>query len=61
MSGVIADEAKGTLLRELESEARLDAANLVKRLEHEARETAAAKAKHIISAGYSAKRTRAYH
>ena len=44
-----ADEAKEVLLRQLETEARHDAAHLVKKLEHEARETATAKAKHIIA------------
>ena len=49
VSGMTADEAKDTLLRQLVTEARLDAAHLVKKLEHEARETAADKAKHIIA------------
>ena len=49
VSGMTADEAKEVLLHQLESDARRDAANLVKRLDHEAREVAADKAKHIIT------------
>ena len=49
VSGMTADEAKEILLRQLESDARRDAAHLVKRLEHEARETAAEKAKQIVT------------
>ena len=49
VSGMTADEAKDVLMRQIESDARRDAANLVKRLEHEARETATKKAKHIIT------------
>ena len=49
VSSMTAAEAKEVLLRQLETEARHDAANLVKKLEHEARETATAKAKHIIA------------
>ena len=49
VSSMTADEAKEVLLRQLETEARHDAAHLVKKLEHEARETATAKAKHIIA------------
>ena len=49
VSGMTADEAKEVLLHQLESDARRDAANLVKRLEHEAREVAADKARHIIT------------
>ena len=51
VSSMTAAEAKEVLLRQLETEARHDAANLVKKLEHEARETATAKAKakHIIT------------
>ena len=49
VAGMTADEAKGILLHQLESDARRDAAHLVKRLESEARETAADKAKHIIT------------
>jgi ribonuclease Y len=49
VSGMTADEAKDTLLRQLVTEARLEAAHLVTKLEHEARENAADKAKHIIA------------
>ena len=49
VSGMTADEAKDVLMRQIESDARRDAANLVKRLEHEARENATAKARHIIT------------
>ena len=49
VSGMTADEAKDVLMRQIESDARRDAANLVKRLEHEVRENAAAKARHIIT------------
>ena len=49
VSSMTAGEAKEVLLRQLETEARHDAAHLVKKLEHEARETATAKAKHIIA------------
>ena len=49
VSGMTADEAKEVLLRQIESDARRDAANLVKRLEHEAREAAAEKARQIIT------------
>lgn len=49
VSGMTADEAKEVLLKQLENDARRDAAHLVKRLEHEARESAADKAKHIIT------------
>jgi len=49
VAGLTADEAKELLLRQMESDARREAATLIKRLEAEARETAAAKAKHIIT------------
>ena len=49
VSGMTADEAKDVLMRQIESDARRDAANLVKRLEHEARENADEKARHIIT------------
>jgi ribonucrease Y len=49
VSGLSADEAKELLLRQLEGDVRRDAANLVKRLETEARETAAVKAQQIIA------------
>lgn len=48
VSGLTADEARDTLLRAIESDARRDATNLVKRLEAEAREHAARRAKEII-------------
>ncbi len=49
VAGLTADEAKDLLLRQMEAEARRDAANLVKRLEGEAREVATAKARQIIT------------
>ena len=49
VSSMTADEAKETLMRQLEADARHEAAHLVKRLDSEARETAAEKAKHIIT------------
>ena len=41
VAGLSADEAREILLKQIEADARRDAANLVKRLETEARETAA--------------------
>jgi ribonuclease Y len=49
VSGLTADEARDILLRQIESDARRDAANLVKRLEAEAREHAQAQARSIIT------------
>ena len=49
VAGLSADEARELLVREIESDARRDAANTVKRLETEARETAAVKAQQIIA------------
>jgi len=49
LAGMTTEEAKDVLVRQVESEARRDAAHLVKRLEHEAREAAAEKAKQIIT------------
>jgi ribonuclease Y len=49
VAGLTADEARDLLIREIEGDARRDAANLVKRLETEARETAAIKAQQIIA------------
>ncbi len=49
VAGLNADEARDLLLKQIETEARHDAATLVKRLEAEARETAAAKARQIIT------------
>ena len=51
VAGMTADEARELLLKQLESDARRDAANLVKRLEAEARETATIRAQHIITDG----------
>ena len=49
VAGLTADEARDLLLRQIEADARRDAAQTVKRLDAEARETAADKAKHIIA------------
>jgi ribonuclease Y len=49
VAGLTADEARDLLLKQIETDARHDAATLVKRLEAEARETAAAKARQIIT------------
>ena len=49
MASLTADEARGELRRQIEHDARRDAAHLVKRLESEAREQAAARARHIIT------------
>jgi ribonucrease Y len=49
LSGLTSEEAKDMLIRVVESEARHDAAVLVKRIETEAREIADRKAKNIIS------------
>jgi len=49
VAGLTADEAKELLVRQMESEARHDAANLLKRLDAEARETAVDRAKHYIT------------
>ncbi len=49
VAGLTADEAKDILLRQIEGDARRDAANLVKRLEAETRETAATRAKQIVT------------
>ena len=49
VAGLTADEARDILLRQIESDARRDAAHLVKRLEGEAREVAADRAKQIIA------------
>ncbi len=49
VSGLTADEARDIVLRQIEADARRDAANLVKRLDTEARETAAARAKHVVA------------
>jgi ribonuclease Y len=49
VAGLTHDEAKELLLRQIEADARRDAANLVKRLEAEARETASIRAQQIIT------------
>ena len=49
VAGLTADEARELLLREIEGDARREAANMVKRLETEARETAAVRAQQIIA------------
>jgi ribonucrease Y len=49
VAGLSADEARDLLLRQMETDARRDAANLVKRLETEARETAGVRAQQIIA------------
>ncbi len=49
VSGLTLDEARDLLLRQIESDARHDAAKLLKRLDSEARETAGAKAKQYIT------------
>jgi ribonuclease Y len=49
LSGITPEEAKELLLREIEKDARRDAANLVKQLEAQARETAAARARQMIT------------
>src|SRR5262249_16253956 len=49
LAGLTADEAKELLVKQMEAEARHDAANLFKRLDAEAREAAAGKAKQYIT------------
>jgi ribonuclease Y len=49
VSGMTAEEAKATLLREIEAEARFDAAKMIKRVQDEAKETADREAKDIIT------------
>jgi ribonuclease Y len=49
VASLTADEARDLLLKQIESEARRDAASLVKRLEAEAREAAAQRAQQIIA------------
>ncbi len=49
VAGLSADEARELLLKQIEGDARRDAANLVKRLETEARETASLRAQQIIT------------
>ena len=49
VAGLSAEAARDLLLKQIEGDARRDAAHLVKRLETEARETAAVRAQHIIT------------
>jgi ribonucrease Y len=49
VAGMTSEDARDVLLRQIEADARRDAAHLVKRLEAEARETAAARARHIVT------------
>ncbi|MEP6916580.1 MAG: ribonuclease Y [Acidobacteriota bacterium] len=49
VAGLSADEARELLLKQIEGDARRDAANLVKRLETEARESATLRAQQIIT------------
>jgi ribonuclease Y len=49
ISGMTAEEAKRVLMRHMESEARLEAMALVRRVEDEAKETADRKAKEILA------------
>jgi ribonuclease Y len=48
VAGLTADEARDLLLRQIEADARREAATLVKRLEAEAREAAAERARQVI-------------
>ncbi|CAN5817726.1 ribonuclease Y [soil metagenome] len=49
VAGLTADEARDLLLKQIEADARREGANLVKRLETEARETAARRAQEIVA------------
>jgi ribonucrease Y len=49
LAGLTADEAKELLIRQIEQDARHDSANLLKRLDAEARETATDRAKQYIT------------
>jgi ribonuclease Y len=49
VAGLTADEARELLLKQIEAEARREAANTVKRLDAEARETAADRARQIVA------------
>lgn len=49
ISGLSSEEAKGILLKQVEEEARADAARVLKRIENETKESADKKAKSIIS------------
>jgi ribonuclease Y len=48
-AGLTSDDARELLIKQIEADARRDAANLVKRLENEARETAGQRAQQIIA------------
>src|SRR5262249_40800921 len=49
LAGITPDEARELLLRQIEADARRDAAGLVKRIDAEARESAAARARQMIT------------
>jgi ribonuclease Y len=49
IAGLTVDQAKAELLRSMENEARIDAANVVKRIEDETTEKAKEKARRVIS------------
>ncbi|MFQ5881628.1 MAG: ribonuclease Y [Candidatus Methylomirabilales bacterium] len=49
ISGMTTEEAKRALMQHMESEARLEAAALIKRIEDEAKETAERKAKEVLA------------
>jgi ribonuclease Y len=49
VAGMTVEEAKDVLLRQIEGDARRDAATLIKRLESEAREAAGARARQIVT------------
>ena len=49
IAGLTVEQAKGELLRSMENEARMDAANLVKRIEEETIEKSKEKARRVIS------------
>ncbi|MBM3187794.1 MAG: ribonuclease Y [Chloroflexi bacterium] len=49
ISGLTRDEAKDVLLQQVESEARIDAARIIREVEAEAREQAEAKAREVIT------------
>src|SRR6185295_18921344 len=49
VAGLTGEEAKELLVKHMEADARHDAANLLKRLDAEARETAVERAKHYIT------------
>jgi ribonuclease Y len=49
VAGLTGEEAKDLLIRQIEGEARHDSANLLKRLDAEARETATDRARHYIT------------